>query len=114
MDRIRITLLLALAGAIVTSSCRKGDAVVDADPLDPAKYAAYFTHYPFGGRDLDWWQAQLADLSPSGAHPDAKAYALTVERAQRNGLVVEESGGRITVKPDRATTEVLMRRLEVK
>ena len=107
---ITCTLTVALS---LASACPKGGQSKDA-ALDPAKYSAYFTQYPFGGHTLEWWETRVAELAPGGAHADASLYALTVERAQKNGLAVDATGSRIVVKPTPAMTAVLMQRLEVK
>jgi hypothetical protein len=77
--------------------------------LDPQKYADYMARYPFGGQRLEWWRAELAALAPGGARPDATLYALTKERAERNGLQVDGA----EVKPGPAVAAQMMKRLGV-
>ena len=103
-----------VVGVAFACACNRAPAPAPDGPLDPAKYAAYFTQYPFGGHDLEWWATRLEELGPKGAHADAKLYALTVDRAHKNGLVVEDQGPHLVVKPKPELAAVLMKRLEVK
>jgi hypothetical protein len=105
------TILVMLAAA---AGCKKAPARVDAGPMIMDGYASYLTRFPFGGRTLEWWQERLVELSPAGTHPDAALYALTVERAEKNGLVVEGKGSALTVRPDPKLTEIIMKRTESK
>lgn len=104
-------LWIVAAGA----GCPKAEVVAaDAGPIDPARYTAYFAHYPFGGQSLEWWRERLNEARPGGPHPDEAAVALLVERAKRNGLVVESKEGMFEVKVEPRIAEILLRRLEVK
>lgn len=96
-----------------------GAVIVNADKkkrdIDPTKYAAYMTRYPFGGRTTEWWSERLTSLK-AGPSADAALYALTVERAKANGLVVEEGAGPeggVLVKPGPELTARLLERMEL-
>lgn len=98
-----------------SSSSSKGDGgVIDPSTIDPAKYAAYLTRYPFGGQTTEWWSERLTTLK-SGDKADPALYALTVERAKANGLIVEDGGaGAVVVKPGRELAAVIITRMGVK
>ena len=110
--------------ATFATACPKGDDEVVVGPdggvlkkpskkaIDAAKYGAYMTRYPFGGRTSEWWSARLTELK-SGPTADPAVYALTVERAKANGLVVDEAANPITVRPGPELTAKLLERMEV-
>lgn len=108
---------IAVLGLAVLWGCQREPVEVKG-PIDPTKYAVYFARYPFGGHTTDVWRDRLEELRPGGPHADAAVYALTVERAQKNGLVVEPgvpgTGAHIVVKPGAQLTASLMQRLDVK
>jgi hypothetical protein len=112
---------LAVLGLCILVGCKPAPVEVKAPAagaLDPTKYAVYFTRYPFGGRTTDAWRERLEELKPGGARADAALYAFTVERARKNGLVVEpllpDAHAPIVVQPNAELTAALMKRLDVK
>jgi hypothetical protein len=82
-------------------------------PKKQTDYAMYMTSYPFGGHRVDWWETRLTELAPGGAAANPDLYALTKERAEKNGLVVEVQGERHIVKPGPELSKRLMERLGV-
>ncbi|MBI1945748.1 MAG: hypothetical protein HYS27_08630 [Deltaproteobacteria bacterium] len=91
-------------------ACR--EPATEAPAADPAvKYARLLIDFPFGGQPVRWWRGRLAELSPGGAHADAALYRLTVERARKNGLVVDEATN--GVRPGQEVTVQILVRLGV-
>jgi hypothetical protein len=119
---LTLALPLALPLALGFAGCPKGDDVVigpdggvleaSKKAIDAAKYAAYMTRYPFGGRTIEWWSVRLSELK-SGPNADAAVYALTVQRAQANGLIVDDATSPVTVKPGPELTAKLLARMEL-
>lgn len=101
---VRTASLLAFVVAVGAAGCPNDPPKSFAPPRD---YALYLTRYPFGGQTLEWWQERITSLAPGGAHEDAKLYALTVARAQKNGLVVGADGV-VKVGPER-TARIIAR-----
>ncbi len=101
--------LLLLLLAVVAGCSKSGASDHDAGATDVDKYAIYLTRYPFGGRTLEWWQERLRSLAPGGASADPALFALTVERARKNGLEVSADN---VVKPGAALTAVILKRSE--
>ncbi|OGQ22639.1 MAG: hypothetical protein A2138_12660 [Deltaproteobacteria bacterium RBG_16_71_12] len=100
----------AFAALVLLTSCRAPPPEQPA--VDPAeKYARLLIDFPFGGRPVRWWRDRLAELSPGGAHPDAALYRMTVERAAKNGLAVDEATNR--VRPGQEVTVQILVRLGV-
>jgi predicted Zn-dependent peptidase len=85
-------------------------ALVPADQLSPLSSA---TDYSFGGRSLPWWSKRLTDLKARSDARGLSLFALTKERAEANGLVVDE-GAQIKVHISPELMENIGRRLEKK
>ncbi len=102
--------IIAIALATVLAAC--AEPAPPPPPEDPAaKYARLLIDFPFGGQPVRWWRSRLAELAPNGAHPDPALYRLTVERARKNGLDVDE--GKNGVRPGKEVTVQLLVRLGV-
>lgn len=107
------TLTAALVAHCVVAALACGAPAPPAEPVDdPAvKYARLLIDFPFGGQPVRWWRGRLAELAPGGAQADAELYRLTVERARKNGLVVDEATN--GVRPGKEVTVQLLVRLGV-
>lgn len=104
----------ALQGAQpVTPKARETPAAMP-DTDETASYQTYFNHYRFGGRTVDWWTERLNTLRPSGPGADPRLFDLTKKRARAAGLDIREEDGTLTAVLSPTTTQILLRRLEVR
>lgn len=111
-----LALAFAAVHAVVPAGCSRGASAADAGPTksDAERYAQYMVNYPFGGQRPEWWEQAIADARPGGASPDPARYALLLERAKRNGLVVVEKHDGANVRPGPELAQKLLERVGVR